>query len=217
MLPKVQLYEGAEGLRFLLYENADHQGISGVIKSHGSYEPNLGLLSAVLINLAAEGRLVLDIGANLGSYSIPLALKFPAKTFVLFEPQRVIYYQLCGNIFLNGADNIIAINAGLGRKNGVLEVALPDYEKDHNIGAFSLLDDMHAKLRGAPNQGATDSIEIKTLDSLDYDEIALIKIDVEGAEMDVLVGALGTLVQTTIRRLFMRHGISIGTQLKRII
>ncbi len=171
------------------------QGISGVIKQHGTYEPNIGLLSAALINVASEGNLILDIGANLGSYWIPLAQKFPQKRFVAFEPQRTIYYQLCGNVFLNGTNNIAALNFALGAKNSVIETALPGYENDHNIGAFSLRGDIHAKLRGSPNQGTTESIEIKRLDSLDYHDIVLIKIDVEGAELDVLQGGIGTIVR----------------------
>ncbi len=132
----------------------------------------------------------------MGSYSIPLANNFPHKTFVLFEPQRIIYYQLCGNIFLNSLNNAIALNFGLGKIQSSFEINMPDYQNDHNIGAFSLNPEILAKLRGVTSfAGGNEIIKVKTLDSMNYENIALIKIDVEGMEHDVLIGGVGTLIR----------------------
>jgi FkbM family methyltransferase len=191
MLPKVNIFQGVGSLRYLLYENTDDQGISGVIKAHQAYEPNLQVISSAIIN-NNYGDLILDIGANLGSYSIPLANKFSQKKFVLFEPQRIIFYQLCGNIFLNSLNNINALNMGLGRANDTYEATVSDYLNDHNIGAYSLSEEIQKNLRG-PNLGSKEIISISKLDNFNYSEICLIKIDVEGMELDVLYGGVGTL------------------------
>ena len=60
--------------------------------------------------LFAHAPLVLDIGANLGAYAIPVAKKIASARGVVYayEPQRIVYYQLCGNIFLNSLDNVHA-------------------------------------------------------------------------------------------------------------
>ena len=71
MLPKVGVYDMAEGLRFMLFENADNRGISGVLKANKVYEPNVQLISSAVLGQAIPGRTqVLDIGANLGSYGV---------------------------------------------------------------------------------------------------------------------------------------------------
>ena len=195
MPPKINIFNGAGSIKYLLYENTDAQGISGVIKAHGSYEPNLKVISSAILN-STQGNLILDIGANLGSYSIPLANDFPQKTFILFEPQRLIYYQLCGNIFLNGLNNASALNFGLGKIQTSFEINVPDYQNDHNIGAFSLNPEMQKNLRGGYSlAGALEIIQVKALDSMNYENIALIKIDVEGMEHDVLIGGVGSLVR----------------------
>jgi FkbM family methyltransferase len=197
MLPKVSVYDMADGLRMMLFENADDKGISGVLRANKVYEPNVQLISSAVLNQALPKRnLVLDIGANLGSYVLPLAKRFPRLNFLCFEPQPSIYQQLCGNIFLNSIENVSAVHTALGREISSLLLQLPDYTKDHNIGAFSVNADTHKKLRGDANEGRQVSVPLSTLDSLQLENIALIKVDVEGAELDVLYGGLGTLVRS---------------------
>jgi len=55
-----------------------------------------------------------------------------------FEPQRIIYYQLCGNIVLNRLDNFRAFNQAVGDSDGDIEMPEINYENNVNIGAFSL-------------------------------------------------------------------------------
>lgn len=196
MLPKVGVYDMAEGLRFMLFENADNRGISGVLKANKVYEPNVQLISSAVLGQAIPGRTqVLDIGANLGSYVLPLAKRFSGFQFLCFEPQPSIYQQLCGNIFLNSIDNVTAMHMALGRECSTLSLSLPDYTEDHNIGAFTIHAETHSKLRGQPNKGTQVSVPLNTLDSLHLENLAFIKVDVEGAELDVLFGGLGTLAR----------------------
>ncbi len=81
MLPKVLVYNGFNNLRYMLFEDADVKGISGPLKQFGAYEAYALIPSAALINKGLKGNTVLDIGANLGTYAIPLAKNLPNLKF----------------------------------------------------------------------------------------------------------------------------------------
>ncbi len=105
----------------------------------GQWEDYLLTISKVFLQ-SVNNPLVLDIGANLGAYSIPLAksMRDVGGVLMAFEPQRILYYQLCGNVVLNRLDNFIAINKAVGDYDGDIEIPEINYENNTNIGAFSL-------------------------------------------------------------------------------
>jgi len=54
-----------------------------------------------------EGKDIIDIGSNNGNFAVDFAhLVGDHGRVFCFEPQRIIYYQLCTNVFLNGLDNV---------------------------------------------------------------------------------------------------------------
>jgi FkbM family methyltransferase len=126
---------------------------------------------------------VLDIGANIGAHTVHFAKTVgPTGRVIAFEPQRLIYQMLCGNIALNGIRNTITYNAALGREAGTILVPQLDPMKEQNFGGLSL---------GAWAQG--ESVPLLTLDSLQLNPCNFVKLDVEGMERQVLEGAVDTL------------------------
>jgi FkbM family methyltransferase len=158
----------------------------------GGYEPELQEFSKHLLDGKSPG-FILDIGANIGSYTIPLAKKFPQHTYLCFEPQRVIYYQLCGNIVLNSLANTAAYPIALSDEPKVITLDMPDYLKETNVGAFSLDPEVRMNQYECHTVGQKERVEMVTLDSLGIPDIRLIKVDVEGMELAVLQGAEETL------------------------
>ncbi len=142
----------------------------------------------VIQELLKAGMTFVDVGAHVGQYSL-LASGLVGKEGAVhsFEPEPEVFNLLRHNILINGLHNVHLIGCALGAspKDVELYVARPD-----NIGQTSL--------RQPTNfSGVQVKVQCRTLD--DYAEehgmnrINLIKIDVEGAELDVLLGARGVL------------------------
>jgi FkbM family methyltransferase len=187
-LPEIHLATDGD-LNYALFKHNDI--VSNAVRS-GGYEKELQELSSKLLEGHTEG-IVLDIGANLGSYVVPLARHHAHLQFEVFEPQRIIYYQLCANIFLNRLSNVYAHNVGLSNEQRITSYVLPNYAEETNIGAFSIDFDTRAKNYEVKSEGVTERMIIIPLDSMQYEKVRLIKIDVEGHELSVLLGAEHTL------------------------
>ena len=131
-----------------------------------------------------EGKTILDVGANNGNFAVDFAHLVGDKGCVhSFEPQRIIYYQLCSNVFLNGLDNVYCHNVAVGDGfDGYVHIATPDY---HNKGEVNFGDVRIAK--------SGNKIEQRSLDSYTFEDVVFIKIDVQGYESVVVDGAEETI------------------------
>jgi FkbM family methyltransferase len=188
MLPNCELIN-CLGNQYLLLKGTDL--ISNAIRN-GGYEIEVFALSHKLLEKHQDG-VVLDIGANLGSFTVPLAARNPRLTFHSFEPQRVIYYQLCANIFVNGLDNVHCHHFGLSDKAERIQVTVPDYSAEANIGAFSIDKEVRENEYECSTQGRDENITVFPLDDGNHKNVRLIKVDVEGHELEVLKGGVKTL------------------------
>jgi FkbM family methyltransferase len=187
-LPEIHLATDGD-LNYALFKHNDI--VSNGVRS-GGYEKELQSLSAELLRDFTDG-IVIDIGANLGSYIVPLAKQHPHLQFEAFEPQRIVYYQLCANTFLNRISNVYTHNVGLSNEQRITSYVLPNYAQETNIGAFSIDFDTRLKDYEVKSEGVTERMRIIPLDMMQYEKVRLIKIDVEGHELSVLLGAEHTL------------------------
>ncbi len=188
MLPRVNLIKSNQG-EFLSF-GADL--ISQELFRTGVWEESLLTITKFFLN-SVEKPLVIDIGANLGAFTVPIAAHIDSSggKVVCSEPQRTVYYQLCGNIFLNRLDNVLALNQAVGDLDGIIQLPRPNYDNFTNVGGFSL-DEKYRKLNGTQfsMSGEFEDVAIITLDNLALPRTpALIKLDVEGYELNVLKGA----------------------------
>jgi FkbM family methyltransferase len=123
----------------------------------------------------------IDVGSNIGLHTVRFAHKF--KQVHSFEPTTVNFECLKKNT--NVFNNIILHQLGLGNEETTLTIKLP-VDTD-NCGNFSIVD-----FDSCNDQIIEESILIKTLDSLNFAP-DLIKIDVQGFDYNVLVGAIDTI------------------------
>ena len=132
-----------------------------------------------------SGTNIIDIGANNGQITVEFAhlVGDNGKVFS-FEPQRVIYQQLCGNVFFNGLDNVHAFNVALGNDEGLISVEKPNYHQNGPVN----FGDVHVGV-----EDNYELVQLHKLDSYNFENISLIKIDVQGYESKVLLGAKETI------------------------
>ena len=129
---------------------------------------------------------ILDIGANVGWYSMHLAISVPRGKVIAFEPIPKIFDYLKRNIALNNIKNIETYNFGLSEKKEVVEF----YFDPKLTGATSLrnLHENREKIKIECNVEKMDDIIPRITTRIDF-----IKCDVEGAEILVVKGGLEVL------------------------
>lgn len=137
-----------------------------------------------------------DIGANVGFYSLLFAnLADDTRTVHSFEPLPYNVDRLKINLQANGCDKVKIYEYGLGDAQKQAEIT---YSKS-NRGAATLYKN---------DEGIRQTIQLKKLDRIgfiDSKEIGFLKIDVEGAEIDVLSGGFKTLKNNCIPILLEVH------------
>ncbi len=145
-----------------------------------------------LLHYLRKGELFIDAGANIGSYSILASAEIGAISYS-FEPVEHTYNQFQQNISVNNiTTKVNSYNLGLASKAG--ELFFSD-EQDSSMN--HVLDS---------NNLSTNSkrVEVSTLDSvLSNVSPSLLKIDVEGFELEVLNGANETLNNNSLKAIII--------------
>jgi len=148
------------------------------------YEPKT---LAFILKCLKKGDVFVDIGANIGGYTIRAAKTARAYAF---EPHPRNFHFLTLNIKLNQViDRVVAFQAAAGSYVGKAKLFISDFHGRHSL--------MTTWAKGEHRSIEVDAI---TLDSILADEecINVIKIDVEGGEPLVLKGAENVLKRTEI-------------------
>lgn len=155
-------------------DNDDSMGLS-ITKE---YEP---LETQLLIDNIKTGDVVLDVGANIGYFTLLFAKLVGKNGHVFaFEPDPYSYQLLIKNIRVNKYKNISAYQLGLSDENSILYLARDQFNNlDHRVLKSAQSDD-------------TVEIEVKILDdfypTISNRNIDFVKMDIQGSEGWALEG-----------------------------
>ncbi|NNK80380.1 MAG: FkbM family methyltransferase, partial [Flavobacteriales bacterium] len=145
--------------------------------------------------LATKARVILDIGANTGLYSILSSKSNPRSQIYAFEPYQTNSRRLSRNLELNTCNNVEIVNDALGEDVRKIEFAVP---VDGEICDISSADTdfsrrFYKKWRDYENIKVSQNTVDDFVKNNGIQSVDLIKIDVENYEIPVLKGAQQTL------------------------
>lgn len=193
-LPTPQIADTRHG-KFLICN--PQETIQAALLRDGGFEFH-GIVLAIEVLRHKLGDIV-DVGANIGIFSVPIATACPDRKLHSFEPQRGVHMHLCANLLLNRLHNVHAhhLAVGVARPGDTIQVPRFDVYQERYTGSVTLDPTVVAR-RGAiqgiaePTNWAQsfDTVGLVQLDDyLPPAPIAYIKVDVEGMELSVFRSA----------------------------
>lgn len=163
-----------------------------------------------------EGDIVIDIGAHIGRYSIIGSKKVKSKGKVIsIEANPHVFNLLNENIRLNKLDNVILLNYAAYSQKRKINFYLHDYcnlVNNHYGTVIDTIDKFSYKEFNKVIEVEANTLdEIISENKIEKNRVRWIKIDVEGAEFEVLKGAKNLLsVSTKLSILIEIHNLSKG-------
>lgn len=205
LVPGEVVYEWIDGVKFIV--NNGETGLTGNIYC-GLHEFND---MAFLLHVLDKNDLFIDIGANVGSYTL-LACGVRGAKGVCFEPVKSTYDRLYNNILINHlSDNVTSFNAGVSDDDGELSFTTDEGCCNHVVEE--------------PNENINvEKVKVYRLDSVLEDENpSVMKIDVEGFEDSVINGAENILRRDSLHSIIMelndsgsRYGVNENSILQKM-
>jgi FkbM family methyltransferase len=172
-------------LGFDILLNPNDRGVSPSIAIAGWYEPET---TELFKRILRKGMTVIDVGANVGWYTL-LASKVVGREglVVSFEPDPTSFSFLKKSVEANGCDNVYLFQECLADMEGTRSL----YLSSGNLGGHSIARRVSE---------SAISVEATTLDKrlseIGIKEVSLVKVDVEGAEPQVILGGKYILQHT---------------------
>lgn len=159
----------------------------------GSYEEETTKLFSEILR---EGMTVLDLGANIGYYSLLAGRQVGEKGRVFaFEPYHETFSLLQKNIEANGLNNVIPVEKAVSNQCGKQKLFLASDPGEHSLGGES--------------GKKFIEVEVTTVDEFVKGQnisVDLVKMDVEGAEMHVLEGMAETISKNPHMKIITEFG-----------
>lgn len=145
---------------------------------------------------------ILDVGANRGQYATQLRKDFGFRNrIVSFEPMKTAFDQLCNQ--MGNDSRWTGHHCGLGRESGTQTINIAGNSASSSM--FEMLSS-HTDVLPGSAYVSTEEIDVRKLDDefdslVAKDEKVLLKIDTQGFEMEVLLGAARSLANVSALQL----------------
>jgi FkbM family methyltransferase len=174
------------GFQLLQSSSFDQSEVDSVLHLLGTRRANYG-----------DGIVAIDCGANIGVHTVEWAQFMQGwGTVIAFEAQERVYYALAGNIAINNCFNARAVWAAVGDRDGSIGVPTPNYFEASSFGSLELRKSQNNEYIGQAIDYRSEQLQetrLVAIDNMDLVRLDFLKVDIEGMEMEALVGARETI------------------------
>jgi len=171
--------------------------VGSFVKHTGTYDLHE---ESVLRLLVRPDNCVVEVGSNIGAYTVVLADQVgPGGLVYALEPFRKIFQIMNANVALQGYGNVVTRQVGIAGKSERLSVKAPNLNDFTNLGAARVFFQQDEDIAHVPFDGF-EEIEVETLDNLHINcgqskedgakKVDFLKIDAEGMELEVIEGGM---------------------------
>jgi FkbM family methyltransferase len=196
--------------RFKMFVSTKDEGLAPHLISDGYWEM---WVTRVMTDVVQPGMVCIDAGANVGYYTVLMAdLAGPRGRVLAFEPIPGTRRLLRRNVYINGFDATASVSgSALGSRQGEVTLYVPPGEPKNA---------MICEASPHPYWEAVKA-PLQRIDDLGLPRIDFVKIDVEGAEIDVWKGMQQSIEQNPEIQIMMevncsRYGAGAATFLSEI-
>ncbi|MFN3658800.1 MAG: FkbM family methyltransferase [Pseudolabrys sp.] len=176
-------------------------GVGYQLLERAAFDPLEVELALELLDLRrrfhGDGVIGIDCGANIGVHTVEWATSMTGwGSVIAIEAQERIYYALAGNIAINNCFNAIAMHGAVSSEVGIMRMPVPDYLTPSSFGSLELKPKADNEFIGQfidYSDEKTVPVQKIAIDALGLARLDLIKLDIEGMELEALQGARETI------------------------
>jgi len=151
----------------------------------------------LLQRLLRPEMVFVDVGANQGEFTLFAAKRLPLGGVLAFEPSPASFQHLAKNVALNHCENVFLHPVALGEKAETAEL-FTEFAGRHTSG-YQPNEGLSSMFPSEERPHRVAAVDVKTFDEVfrqsGFSRLDVIKIDVEGAELPVLKGAINSIRQ----------------------
>lgn len=174
-----------------IYTHSKNDYISNSIATFKCWEPNISFFIDKKFN---NSTVFFDVGANIGYYSIVFNDKF--KHVYSFEPNPDNTEKLIDSIKINKINNVTVVKKAVGKISNIKYTAFnKNNVSGSNIGGIQYVKTEDGKINSISLDDFIEEEKIKFVD--------LLKIDIEGGELDCLLGTANSIGKGIIRNIII--------------
>jgi FkbM family methyltransferase len=172
---------------------------------HWEFNQLLEILNIYEKFYSQRNGIMLDIGCNVGSWSLPLAQKYQQNTILAIDCQQLVLDCVNQTIKLNALHNVQVKCCVISDQCQQVQHNKINYNWRANFGAYEFEPPMYNSDFNGTLLPELDTVQIQSIDSFDLDSVVFIKLDIEGMEYQALKGSIETIQRCSPFVVFEHH------------